>query len=82
MRIFHRYKVGGLLKLTGPVSKSLPLLLRRAMYNLRGGFLIRPLAIALGLGGAEALLTWTEEEYPALSSARSHRFPPYPHLTN
>jgi hypothetical protein len=39
------------------VSKSLPLLLRRAMYNLRGGFLIRPLTIALVLGGAGALLS-------------------------
>jgi uncharacterized membrane protein len=50
------------------VSKSLPLLLRRAMYNLRGGFLIRPLTIALVLGGAGALLSWTEEDYPALSA--------------
>ena len=37
------------------------------MYNLRGGFLIRPLTIALVLGGAGALLSWTEEDYPALS---------------
>ena len=29
------------------MSKSLPLLFRHAMYNLRGGFLIRPLTIAL-----------------------------------
>jgi hypothetical protein len=32
------------------MSKSLPLMLRHAMYNLRGGFLIRPLTIALTLG--------------------------------
>jgi len=32
------------------MSKSLPLMLRHAMYNLRGGFLIRPLTIALVLG--------------------------------
>ena len=50
------------------MSKSLPLLLRRAMYNLRGGFLIRPLTIAVVLGAAGALLSWTEEEYPALSA--------------
>ncbi len=50
------------------VSKSLPLLLRHAMYNLRGGFLIRPLTIALVLGSAGALLSFLEEEFPAASS--------------
>jgi len=35
------------------------------MYNLRGGFLIRPLTIALALGGAGAFLTWLEETFPA-----------------
>jgi hypothetical protein len=50
------------------VSKSLPLLLRRAMYNLRGGFLIRPLTIALVLGCAGAVLSLTEEEFPAWAS--------------
>src|SRR5271165_5484276 len=49
------------------VSKSLPLILRHAMYNLRGGFLIRPLTIALTLGGAGALLSWMEEEAPGVS---------------
>jgi len=38
------------------------------MYNLRGGFLIRPLTIALSLGCAGALLSWLEEEYPAVSA--------------
>jgi len=38
------------------------------MYNLRGGFLVRPLTIALILGAAGALLSWTEEEYPAVSA--------------
>ena len=49
------------------MSKSLPLILRHAMYNLRGGFLIRPLTIALALGCAGASLSWLEEEYPAVS---------------
>jgi uncharacterized membrane protein len=50
------------------VSKSLPLMLRRATYNLRGGFLIRPLTIALALGCAGAFLSWLEEEFPAASA--------------
>ena len=50
------------------VSISLPWLLRRAMYNLRGGFLIRPLTIALALGLAGAVLSWTEEEFPAVGA--------------
>jgi uncharacterized membrane protein len=49
------------------VSKSYPLILRRAMYNLRGGFLVRPLIIALALGGAGALFSWLEEEFPSIS---------------
>lgn len=47
---------------------SLPLVLRRAMYNLRGGFLIRPLTIAVVLGGAGAFLSWLEQEFPATSA--------------
>lgn len=50
------------------MSKRLPLVLRHAMYNLRGGFLIRPLTIALALGFAGASMSWLEEEYPAVSS--------------
>jgi uncharacterized membrane protein len=38
------------------------------MYNLRGGFLIRPLTIALALGCAGAFLPWLEEEFPAASA--------------
>jgi uncharacterized membrane protein len=38
------------------------------MYNLRGGFLVRPLIIALALGGAGALLSWLEETHPAFSA--------------
>jgi len=36
------------------------------MYNLRGGFLVRPLSIALALGCAGALLSALEESFPAL----------------
>jgi uncharacterized membrane protein len=36
------------------------------MYNLRGGFLLRPLIIALTLGCAGALLSWLEETFPGL----------------
>ena len=38
------------------------------MYNLRGGFLVRPLAIALTLGCAGALLSSLEEMFPAVSA--------------
>lgn len=58
------------------MSKRLPLVLRHAMYNLRGGFLIRPLTIALTLGFAGASLSWLEEKYPsAFSWVPSALFP-------
>jgi uncharacterized membrane protein len=41
---------------------------RQAMYNLRGGFLIRPLTIALTLGCAGGFLSWLEEELPLTSA--------------
>jgi len=50
------------------MGKNLPSILRRAMYNLRGGFLIRPLIIALVLGCTGALLSWLEEEFPLVSA--------------
>jgi uncharacterized membrane protein len=50
------------------MSKRLKLLLRHVVYNLRGGFLVRPLAIALALGCAGALLSWLEESFPKLSA--------------
>jgi uncharacterized membrane protein len=49
------------------MNKPLRLLLRQATYNLRGGFLERPLTIAVTLGCAGALLSWLEETFPALS---------------
>jgi len=49
------------------MDRRLPFWLRNALYNLRGGFLLRPLIIALSLGCAGALLTWLEETFPGLS---------------
>jgi uncharacterized membrane protein len=46
------------------VIERLRLLFRHILYNLRGGFLIRPVIIALTLGCAGALLSWTEETHP------------------
>ncbi|HTV13165.1 MAG TPA: DUF2254 domain-containing protein [Acidobacteriaceae bacterium] len=46
------------------MARNLPSILRRAMYNLRGGFLVRPLTIAIALGAAGGLLSWIEEEFP------------------
>jgi uncharacterized membrane protein len=43
-------------------------MLRHAMYNLRGGFLIRPLTIAVTLGSAGAFLSWLEQEFPVTSA--------------
>ena len=48
--------------------ERLPALFRSAMYALRGGFLIRPLMIALFLGTAGAVLSWLEEAAPAISA--------------
>ena len=50
------------------MNKRLPLLVRHIMYNLRGGFLVRPLIIALVLGSLGAVLSWLEETEPALSA--------------
>jgi len=50
------------------VIKRFPLLFRHVMYNLRGGFLVRPLTITLILGFAGALLSETEETFPKVSA--------------
>jgi uncharacterized membrane protein len=50
------------------VFKRLPLLIHHVMYNLRGGFLVRPLVIALTLGAAGAVFSWLEETIPAISA--------------
>jgi uncharacterized membrane protein len=50
------------------VLKQLPLRLRSAAYALRGGFLIRPLVIAVVLGVCGAVLSSIEEAVPAASA--------------
>jgi uncharacterized membrane protein len=50
------------------VNKRLSLILRQALYSLRGGFLVRPLSIALVLGFVGALLSECEEALPVLSA--------------
>ncbi|MDR3533032.1 MAG: DUF2254 domain-containing protein [Rhodopila sp.] len=48
--------------------KQLPLRLRSAAYALRGGFLIRPLVIAVVLGLCGAVLSSVEEAVPTASA--------------
>jgi len=48
--------------------ERLPVLFRSAMYALRGGFLIRPLAIAMVLGATGAVLSSMEEAIPGISA--------------
>src|ERR1035438_1870922 len=50
------------------MRKRQPLIFRHITYNLRGGFLVRPLIIALTLGCAGAALSWIEETVPGFSS--------------
>jgi uncharacterized membrane protein len=49
------------------MEPRLPLWIRRIRYNLRGGFLVRPLTIALTLGAAGGMLSWVEETFPGFS---------------
>jgi len=48
--------------------KRFPLFIRHVMYNLRGGFLVRPLIIAVVLGLAGGLLAGLEQAAPAMSA--------------
>jgi len=50
------------------VLKQLPLRLRSAAYFLRGGFLVRPLVIAVFLGLCGAVLSALEEAFPAAAA--------------
>jgi len=50
------------------VLKRLPLFFHHVTYNLRGGFLVRPLVITAVLGCAGALLSSAEEAFPAVSA--------------
>ena len=48
------------------MTERFRLLVRHVLYNLRGGFLVRPLTIALALGCAGAVLSWFEETHPVV----------------
>ena len=48
--------------------ERLRLLFRKALYNLRGGFLVRPVTIALVLGCLGAVLSWIEESEPSIGA--------------
>jgi uncharacterized membrane protein len=48
------------------MPQPVPVRLRSILYALRGGFLVRPLAIALTLGVLGALLSEMEETFPAI----------------
>jgi uncharacterized membrane protein len=50
------------------LNKSLSFYMRHLSYNLRGGFLIRPLTIALAFGLLGAFLSAAEEIYPNISA--------------
>jgi hypothetical protein len=50
------------------MHRSLPLMFRSLMYALRGGFLVRPLVIALLLGAAGAVLSSMEEAVPSIAA--------------
>ena len=50
------------------MNKRLSPFLRHVMYNLRGGFLVRPLAIALTLGAVGLILPALEDAVPGLSA--------------
>ena len=49
------------------MDKRIPLVLRQVTYNLRGGFLVRPLIIALTLGCLGSILSFLEESVPEFS---------------
>jgi len=50
------------------MHERLSLMLRSALYALRGGFLIRPFLIALFFGATGALLSYAEEYSPGLGA--------------
>jgi uncharacterized membrane protein len=52
--------------------ERLPVFYRSAMYALRGGFLIRPLAIAMALGTVGAVLSSLEESTPQIGGWIPH----------
>ena len=56
------------------MHNRLPLLLRAIAYGLRGGFLIRPLLIALSLGAVGGVLSSLEEQVPTLGASCRRRY--------
>ena len=50
------------------LKTRLPIRVRNWMYALRGGFLIRPLLISLGLGLTGMMLSSAEESFPLVSA--------------
>ena len=54
--------------------ERLRLWFRHITYSLRGGFLVRPLTIALILGFGGALLSWLEESNPGLDDGLPRLF--------
>jgi len=50
------------------MSTRFALVARQIAFNLRGGFLVRPLAVTLVLGAAGALFSQLEETFPAAGS--------------
>ena len=57
---------------SGPERRRPVLILRAALYTLRGGFLVRPLVIALLLGTTGMMLSELEERFPVLSDWVPH----------
>jgi uncharacterized membrane protein len=49
------------------MRERLTLMLRSALYAMRGGFLVRPLLIALVFGAVGAILSFAEEYIPELN---------------
>lgn len=50
------------------MKRRQPVYLEKVLYNLRGGFLVRPLIIAIVLGCTGAALSSLEEMYPAIGN--------------
>jgi hypothetical protein len=63
------FAAGRAVLLLNRVNGSLPIWLRQVTYNLHGGFLVRPFAIALTLGCAGGFLSSLEESWPPLSAS-------------
>src|SRR5580658_3525598 len=57
------------------VNRRFPILLRHVTYNLRGGFLVRPMAIALTLGAAGLAGPRLESAFPGFGDWAPSLFP-------